>query len=430
MTPKISTQPYRGARDFYPEDMRLENYIFDTWKKVCKRYGFEQYYFPVLEPLELFAAKSGQELVSEQLFSFEDRGGRKLAIRPELTPSTVRMIAGKYGELPRPIKWFMIGDNWRYERPQKGRGREFYQLEANIFGEPGVLADFEIFSIAIDIMKAFGANEKMFELRFSDRRLITALLKDTLGLDDEKQVRIRRLMDKRTKVGKEVFAEMLAEEGLTKEQCDKVEQFMTSDFDKLESVLGTDVISKNAGYKNLLELTSLLTSSGLIKYCAFDPAIIRGFDYSDGLVYEVFDKNPENTRSIYGGERFDKLVTIFGDYELPATGFAMGDYTLREFLEGWKLIPQLEDTIEYFVTVWPGTDPKYFERSLQIANKLREDGKKVLVWLNKDTKLDKQLKYADKKGALSAVIIGEEELKTNNVTIKDLRSGKQEERKL
>jgi histidyl-tRNA synthetase len=427
MTSNISTQPYRGARDFYPEDMRLENYVFDTWKRVCKSYGFEQYYFPVLEPLELFAAKSGQELVSEQLFSFEDRGGRKLAIRPELTPSTVRMIAGKYGELPRPIKWFMIGDNWRYERPQKGRGREFYQLEVNTFGEQSVLADFEIFALAIDIMKAFGATEKMFEMRFSDRRLITALLNDLLELPAEKQVKIRRIMDKRIKVGKEAFFEMLAEEGLTIEQCQSIEDFMSASFENMENVLGKDIVTNNEGYRNLVELASLLNSADLIKFCKFDPSIIRGFDYSDGLVYEVFDKNPENARSIYGGERFDRLVQIFGEYDLPATGFAMGDYTLREFLEGWNLLPKLEDSVEYFVTVWPAEDSRYFERSLEIANKLREDGKRVLVWINKNTKLDKQLKYANKKGASYAVIIGEEEIKNNKATFKDLKSGKQEE---
>jgi histidyl-tRNA synthetase len=324
----------------------------------------------------------------------------------------------------------MIGDNWRYERPQKGRGREFYQLEVNTFGEPSVIADFEIFSLAIDIMKAFGATEKMFEMRFSDRRLITALLNDSLKIETDKQGQVRRIMDKRAKLNKDDFFEMLTNLELSMEQCETIEQFMTADFDNLENILGRETLKNNEGYENLVELTSLLTSAGLIKFCRFDPSIIRGFDYSDGLVYEVFDKNPENSRSIYGGERFDKLIQIFGLNQLPATGFAMGDYTLREFLEGWKLLPKLEESMEYFVTVWPGKGHEYFAKSLEIANKLREDGKKVLLWTNKDTKLEKQLKYADKKGALFAVIIGEEEIKNGEVTIKELSSGNQKKLKI
>jgi histidyl-tRNA synthetase len=178
MNQPLSTQPYKGARDFYPEEMRIRNYIFTTWKNVCTRYGFEEYDFPILENFEVFASKTGEEIVNTQLYWFEDRGGRKVAVRPELTPSTVRMIAAKYNALPKPIKWFMIGNNWRFEKPQKGRGREFYQLEMNVFGVPGVEADFEIFSAIVDIMNAFGADETMYKVKYSDRRIISALLSD------------------------------------------------------------------------------------------------------------------------------------------------------------------------------------------------------------------------------------------------------------
>src|SRR3989344_8577168 len=209
----ITTQSYRGARDFYPEDMRIQNYIYDTWKRVCRRYGFEQYDFPILEPFELFAAKSGRELVNEQLFSFEDRSGRKLAIRPELTPGTICLLAQKYKQLPKPIKWFMIGNNWRYEKPQTGRGREFNQLEVNIFGIESVEADFEIFSIIVSIMSEFGANQGTYEIRVSDRRLITSLLSDVLNLNEQDQASVRRIMDKKAKLSKDEFITALVSTG-------------------------------------------------------------------------------------------------------------------------------------------------------------------------------------------------------------------------
>ncbi|MBU0650188.1 ATP phosphoribosyltransferase regulatory subunit, partial [Patescibacteria group bacterium] len=230
---KLNTQPYKGARDFYPQDMQAENYIFDIWRKVCKSYGFEEYSFPILEPWEIFASKTGEEIVNDQLYAFEDKGGRKLAVRPELTPGTVRMIAQKYKELHQPLKWFMIGNNWRYEKPQTGRGREFYQLEANIFGVTGVEADFEIFQLIVAIMKAFGAAKNMYQIRVSDRRLVNALLADELKLDEEQQTKIRLLMDKRAKLSAADFATGLGELGLNEQQMETIACFLASDFTNL-----------------------------------------------------------------------------------------------------------------------------------------------------------------------------------------------------
>ena len=432
---KLSTQSYKGARDFYPEDMRARNYIFETWKKVCRMYGFEEYDFPILEPFEIFAAKTGEEIVKDQLYSFEDKGGRKLAIRPELTPGTVRMIAQKYKELAQPIKWFMIGNNWRFEKPQLGRGREFYQLEVNIFGEKSVTADFEIFSIIIDTMTAFGANQEQFALLLSDRRLISALLNNTLKLDEEKQEKVRRLMDKRSKMEKDEFLASLKELGLDNAQCIKVENFMNSSLESLSSVIPQDILNENEGYKSIKELFGMLKASDLGVYCRFNPSIIRGFDYSDGLVYEVFDKNPKNSRSIFGGERFDKLINIFGDFDLPATGFAMGDYTLLEFLKNWNLLPEFDKEIKYFITVWPqensdSNNSKYFEYSQQIAKKLREKGENCLAWLDKNAKIDKQLRYADKKGIPYSIIAGEQELNNGTIIIKNMQTQIQETKSL
>ncbi|OGC70711.1 histidine--tRNA ligase [candidate division WWE3 bacterium RIFOXYC1_FULL_39_7] len=421
----LSTQPYIGARDFYPEEMRIRNYIFDAWKRVCVRYGYEEYDFPILEPLEIFAAKTGEEIVKTQLFSFVDQGGRSLAIRPELTPGTVRMIAQKFNQLQKPIKWFMIGNNWRYERPQMGRGREFYQLEANIFGVNEISADFEIFNLVIDLMKEFGANSTMFELKYSDRKLINALLLDTLKLDDELAVQTRRLMDKRKKLTPEAFIEGCEKLGLTSDQADLINKFMFCEFNELSQIIPQEILSENAGYLNLVNLRKMIDDAKINEYCVFDPGIIRGFDYSDGLVYEVFDKNTKNRRSLFGGERFDKLIEIFGNLELVATGFAMGDWTLLEFLKNWNLLPELGSKTEYFVTVWPGEDTKYLEYSLKIGTLLRNAGKNTDTWLQTSSKLDKQLKYADKKGYKFAIIAGEDEISNKKVTIKNLKTAEQ-----
>ncbi len=422
----LTPQPYKGARDFYPKDMEIRNFIFNTWKAVLVKYGYEEYDFPILEPLEIFAAKSGEEIISEQLFSFQDKAGRKLAIRPELTPGTVRLIVQRYKELPQPIKWFMIGNNWRYEKPQQGRGREFNQLEVNIFGVDSNLADLEIFSLIIELMKAFGADENMFEVEVSDRRLINALLSETLKLPQEKQVLVRRIMDKRTKVSKEDFYTMLKELGLNESECEKIDLFLYSNLNSLQSVISGSILESNQGYINILNLFEKLKKVGLDKYCRFDPSIIRGFDYSDGLVYEVYDKNQENKRSMFGGERFDKLANIFGEYSLPATGFAMGDYTLLEFLRNWKLLPEFIPKTEYLVTIWPGAkeevDDKYFSASYKAAEKLRNKGFTTMLWNDPKTKIDKQLKYADKKGIPFVVIIGDSEIENEKITVKNLNN--------
>lgn len=421
--PKLSTQPYKGARDFYPEDMRIRSYIFDVWRKVCKRYGFEEYDFPILEPFEIYAAKTGEEIVNEQMFTLEDKGGRKLAIRPELTPGTVRMLAASYNKIVKPIKWFMIGNNWRFEKPQKGRGREFNQLEVNIFGIESPEADFEMFQTAIDIMKEFGADEKQFRLSYSDRRLISALLKDKLKLDSKTAEAVRRNMDKRKKISKEEFFSNLSKLGVNEENALLIEKFMTSPFDKLASIVPEKILQENKGYITIIRIRELLEENKLDKFCSFDPSIIRGFDYSDGLVYEVFDLNPENRRSMFGGERFDKLIDIFGEYDLPATGYAMGDVTLLEFLTGWNLLPDLNAETQVLVTVF---DEERKGDSFKLAQQLRSKGVSTYCYLE-PVKLDKQLKYADRKGIPFVVVLGPDELEKGVVQLKDMKAKKQEE---
>jgi len=390
---------------------------------VCKRYGFEEYSFPVLESFEVFASKTGEEIVNEQLFSFEDKAGRKLAICPELTPSTVRMLAQRYKELPQPIKWFMIGQNWRFEKPQRGRGREFYQLELNIFGIEDVIAEYEIFSAAIDIMKKLGATKDQFKMYYNDRKLISALLNEFLKLNQEKQIKTRRIMDKKSKLSKEEFRKELSQIDLEGKQIEIIEDFMQSSFEKMENIIPLEILEKNKGYKDLKRLRKYLNENNVDTYCEFEPSIIRGFDYSDGLVYEMFDLNPKNNRSMFGGERFDKLIEIFGNFDLPATGFAMGDVTLEEFLKGWNLLPDFSSEIKVFVSIF---DESTKDRSFKVTAKLREAGINTYSALEIE-KLDKQLKYADRKGIPYVVIIGPDEIKKGRVILKDMKAKSQEE---
>jgi histidyl-tRNA synthetase len=423
MTEKLETQSYKGARDFFPEDMEIRNYIFEKWKRVCKSYGYEEYDGPFLESFELYAAKSGEELVNEQLYSFEDRGGRKVAIRPEMTPTLARMISQKIKALPSPIRWFSISNFWRYEKPQRGRGREFFQLNADIFGVDGIEADFEIISMMTDMMVGFGANENMFEIRINNRRLADDLYR-SLGLD-EKQIKIaNKALDKKSKISKEEFAKWLSgDAGLSNKQIDELNAYLSNPYPTLKR-LG-DEGSKAAS--ELAKIIDLIEEKNIEKFVKFDPSVIRGLDYYTGMVFEIYDLNEKNLRAIAGGGRYDDLVGLFSNERLTGTGFAMGDITLDDFLRTWELLPDFKTEIEYFVTVWPSDQSKFFAKSIEVADKLRGKNKNVVMWLDKDTKLEKQLKYADKKNINYTIIIGENELDKGTVVIKNMFQNKQEE---
>ena len=420
---KLNTQPYKGARDFYPEDMKVRNFIFENWKKVCKSYGYEEYDGPFLENFDLYAAKSGEELVNEQLYSFTDRGNRKVAIRPEMTPTLARMVAKKLNELAKPIRWFSIANFWRYEKPQRGRGREFFQLNADIFGFEGIEADFEVISLAIDLMKSFDAKEGMFEIRINDRKLIDDFYRK-LKLNESQIKIVNKAIDKKTKISEEEFEEWLADEAkMSKPQLEKLVNFMENPYPTLEELLN----EKSEGALELKNILNLIDKYKLNNLVKFSPSVIRGLDYYTGMVFEIFDLNPQNTRAIAGGGRYDNLINLFSEEKLTGTGFAMGDITLQDFLLTWNLLPGFESECEYLVTLWPSEDTKFLEKTLEVSNILRGKGKNVSTWLEKNTKLDKQLKYADKKGFKYAVIIGENEIKKNTIMIKDMVTKNQSE---
>jgi histidyl-tRNA synthetase len=425
MENKLITQAYKGSRDFYPEDMKIRNFIFNTWKKVCKSYGYEEYDGPFIESFDLYAAKSGEELVNEQLYSFEDRGKRKVAIRPEMTPTLARMVAQKINELPRPIRWFSIPNLWRYEKPQRGRSREFYQLNVDIFGIEGVEADLEVVSTSVDIFKSFGAKQGMFEIRINNRRLADDIYKK-IGIDSDQKKVVNKALDKKLKISKEEFDKWLQEDAkLSDTKIKNLNNYLDNPMPLVK-----EMSEESQGAREIIELMDLVKKSGVDKFVKFDPTIIRGLDYYTGIVFEIFDLNPQNIRAMAGGGRYDDLVSLFGKEKLTGTGYAMGDITLLDFLKSWDLLPKMESECDYFITVWPSEDSKFLDKALEISNELRAKGLNVSTWLDKNTKLDKQLKYADKKECKYVIIIGENEMKDKTVTIKNLKDSTQETKPL
>lgn len=417
MSKKLTTQPYKGSRDFYPEDFRVREYIFGIWRDVCKSYGYEEYDGPFLESFELYAEKSGDELVNEQLYFMEDKGGRKVAIRPEMTPTLARMVAAKYKTLQRPIRFFSVPNLWRYEKPQRGRLREFFQLNVDVLGVESPEADFEILMTAIAIMEKAGATEGMFELRLNDRRLMNDFYKE-LDLSQDQIDALTKALDKKLKISQKDFEEMLKDGDLEK-YVDKINKYI----DKPEKMLKD--FAKSTGAKSISRILELAKDNGIEKFMKFDPTIVRGLAYYTGTVFEQFDLNPKNTRAMFGGGRYDDLVKLFIDEEIPATGYGMGDVTFRDFLESWNLLPDFDSETEYLITKWSEDDSKYDKYGQKVAKKLRENGKNTEFWLGEYKKLDKQLKYASKKQIKYVIIAGEEEINKKEITIKDMKSGEQ-----
>ncbi len=414
---KLTTQPYKGSRDFYPEEFRVREYIFSIWRDVCKSYGYQEYDGPFLESFELYAEKSGDELVNEQLYFMEDKGGRKIAIRPEMTPTLARMVSGKYKTLQRPIRFFSIPNLWRYEKPQRGRLREFFQLNVDVLGVESPEADFEILMTAIDIMMKAGAKEGMFELRLNDRRLMNDFY-DKLELSQDQISALSKALDKKMKISQSDFEEML-KEGDLEEFIDTINKYI-----KNPSVMLTD-FAESTGSKSITRILELAKDNKIEAFMKFDPTIVRGLAYYTGTVFEQFDLNPDNTRAMFGGGRYDDLVKLFIDDEIPATGFGMGDVTFRDFLESWDLLPDFVSETEYLVTKWEENNKEADRYAQEIAKKLRENGKNTEMWLGEYKKLDKQFKYANKKQISYVIIAGDEELKNNQITVKNMISGDQ-----
>lgn len=412
----LSTQPYKGTRDVYPEDMRVRNYIFNVWRTVASRYGYEEYDAPLIEPTELYRAKSGEEIINEQTYSFTDRGGREVTIRPEMTPSLARMVAAKQQELTLPLRWFCIVPNWRYERPQRGRSREFWQFNVDLLGVSNVEADAEVIRVADSVIKAFGATDDMFEIRINNRKLTSVLLGEYLGLDIQQSHLMAKLLDRKAKMSDEAFAS-------------QAKAIMGEDVDKLLELLSvTDIanlpaaVVESGQVEELRQLMEKLKGYG-ISNAKFDLTIMRGFDYYTGMVFEVFDTNAENPRSVFGGGRYDELTGIFNAPNIPAVGFAPSDISMQNFLETHQLLPKAESAIKAYVVVVGDN----VEEAQKLAKTLRQAGINIAVDLT-DRKAGDQLKKPIKDNIPFAIFVGEEEVSSKQYTLKDLT--KESEQKL
>lgn len=386
-TKKLSLEPYKGTRDFYPKDQFIQNYIFGVWRKVAERFGYLEYNASILEETDLYRAKSGEEIVSEQTYSFTDRGGRDVTIRPEMTPTVARMVAQKRKELSFPLRWFSIPNLFRYERPQRGRLREHWQLNCDIFGVDSIEADVEIISLAYEIMKGFGAKDENFVIKLNNRRALNRLFSE-MGLDEEKQKTFRRLLDKKGKI---------------------------PDFDEqAKAILGKPFNANLEPDKETSELMQKLTKLGITNV-VFEPFLVRGFDYYTGTVFEMYDTNPVNPRALFGGGRYDDLVGIFGVEKVSGIGFGWGDVTTRDFLETYNLLPEYQPPVKLYICHLEN----YLEAANQLASDLRKQGVNVAVDLT-SRKVSQQVKTADKENIPFVLVVGEEEAKSEKFKLKNL----------
>ncbi|HSX05203.1 MAG TPA: histidine--tRNA ligase [Candidatus Saccharimonadales bacterium] len=417
----LSTQPYKGARDFYPEDKRLQKYMFGKLREVSERFGYQEIDAPILEPTELFLSKGNQEIIDEQTYTFTDRGGRSVTIRTEMTPTVSRMVAARRQELAYPVRWYDIPNLWRYERTQRGRLREFWQYNADIFGVEGVEADHEIVVLADQIMQSYGAKRDMYTICLSSRKMVDELFTQYLGLDNTQKDTLIRLVDRIKKLPYESFVAQ-ADAILTPSQRD------AGVLDKLLALLKVtklqqlpaDFASQPAVVR-LQQLMAMLESSRVAN-AVFDISLMRGFDYYTDMVFEVFDTDPENNRAMFGGGRYDGLVGLFGVEPVPTVGFAMGDVTLQNFLESHELLPKLHSETDAYV-VLVGDD--MYEKAQPVLSELRRMGLNIAVD-STGRKLEKQIKTAVKQGIHYALFVGETELASGQFKLRNLAAGTEE----
>lgn len=396
---RVSTESYKGVRDFYPEDQFFQRYLFEHMERVCELYGYEEYNASVLEPAELYRSKTSEEIVNEQTYTFMDRGGREVTLRPEMTPTFARMIAGKLREIPMPARWYAIENNFRYERTQRGRLREFWQLNADIVGVAGIEADAEVIAVAHGVLRSLGADERDFEIRVSDRRILETIY-DNVGVAAEERAGITRLLDKREKV--EDFAKLLKE--------------AVGDSHKADGLL--DQIERTTSSAYLENLRVQLQHMG-VGNMIVDTSITRGFDYYTGMVFEVFDTDPKNRRSMFGGGRYDNLLTIFGAEPVPAVGFAMGDVTARDFLETHNLMPAYAPATELMVCI---VEKSATQHAIALAQDLRRQDIAVAVNFS-GKRIGDQIRDADKMKVPFVIVVGEKERDSGKYSLKNLETG-------
>jgi len=409
MSEPLSTDPYKGVRDFYPADWERMDALFTHMRATLALWGYEEYNASPLERAELYEAKTSEEIVNEQTYTFIDRGDRRVTLRPEMTPTLARMVANKRRELALPLRWFSLPNVFRYERPQKGRLREHYQLNVDLVGVAGMEADVEVITLASNLLTSLGAEENDFIIRVNSRALLTAAC-TAAGLNAEAARAYLRLLDKKSKMTPEAFA---------------AAQAAITDKDPLALIDGAGATPEIATEKTaLMHTVEALVARG-VGNAVLDPTLTRGFDYYTGIVFEIFDTNPANPRSLFGGGRFDKLVALFSGKEadsLPAIGFGMGDVTLADFLETHQLTPKGGNKKPQLYLGTPS--PKDIPAAQTLAADLRRQGGRVFVNLT-DRALGDQIKDAVKRGIPLFVAYGADEIANNTIRMKILATGEE-----
>jgi histidyl-tRNA synthetase len=406
---KATIQPIKGTRDYYPEEMAVRNWLYQTVRRVSELFGYQEYEAPFLESIDLYAAKSGEELVKEQSFVFPDRGGDMITLRPELTPSLARMVAQRQKQLLYPARWWSWGPFWRYERPQKGRTREFFQWNIDLIGVATPEADGEMAAIAATFLRETGLSPQQTQLLVNNRRLMEGEIK-RLNIAAELRTQVFRLIDRRDKMSAGEWQAYAKEIGLSDAQ-----------FDGLQAVLADENLWQKS--EEMQRFFSAVTALGMADYVRYAPHIIRGLEYYTGTVFECWDADGE-FRSILGGGRYDNLVGDVGGDPLPGVGFAMGDLVISLVLQKFNCLPQGlgASPAEVLVTVF---DENSMSNSLHLAAELRQVGLKTATY-PEPAKLGKQFKYADRMGMRAAAILGPDELAAGKVAIKDLKEGSQQ----
>ncbi len=415
MFSRMQTKALPGFREFYPADLALRTHIFRTWRTVATRYGFEEYDGPPLEPLDLYTAKSGDEIVG-QLYNFEDKGGRAVAMRPEMTPTVARMVAARANGLKKPIRWFAIPQLFRYERQQRGRLREHFQLNCDLIGEPGPLGDAEIIALAVDVMRAFGLGAADVRVRLSDRRVLRALLAGA-GVTEPQLPAAYQAIDKVERYERAALAEQLEAAGVAPDAIERVFAIATlRGLAAVEAALATAPGGPEAG-ATLRRVVEALGAMGLAEFIEVDLTIVRGLAYYTDTVFELFDAG-RTLRAICGGGRYDGLLEALGGVDLPALGFGMGDVVLAELLRERGLAPADRSSIDVFLAAVTEADLPFV---LALAHEARDAGLRAEYALGAQA-VGKQLKLADARNARLAVVIGPDDRARDEVMVKDLRA--------
>ncbi|NMC69634.1 MAG: histidine--tRNA ligase [Myxococcales bacterium] len=425
--PRFPAQPQKGFCDYFPEVLRVFRHVERQIHRTAALFGYEEYDGPTLEPLEIYAAKSGEELVREQAYVVRDKGGRELALRPEMTPTLARMVAQVQKSVPRPIRWYSIPTCFRFERPQRGRVREFGQANVDILGTASSDAELEIFSFIRHFMENLGANRDQYRIRYSSRRYLDALLAQVVGVPADRTVEVRKMIDRRDKLAPAEFEKWVREtfpEGPVADRVLRLHEFADPAAPPLPDVPAA--FRESEGYRELVEFHDRVRQTGLDGVAVFDPTIVRGLDYYTGIVYEVHDVGTENRRALFGGGRYDNLLELFSNEPMTGTGFGMGILTVKLFLETYGLLPADLSSPPRAGAVYVAC-LSAAQRSYAFAVVERLRGRGVPCELDLDfAKLGRQLQRAEAKGYARVAIVGEDEARQGQVTLKTLAGGAQE----